>query len=206
MLLCHDLLFWGWRVDSHSIFCDVRCEHDPANGCLVTDLLRITTDQMKNLLDRCRLSLWCASCEVPGISYPRLTITYHGGRGFHERAAPCQQKCLGRVVRECGLPTSGRRLGPSLAFPFMERFCFSPADSPCFHSHSFVERQLRCQLGSSISNRVLPSQHRTERLRFRKRSFRRDLAVTRTRRWVTELHWLQAACCEGAAWLWRNGS
>jgi len=29
-------LFWGWRVDYNSIFCDVRGEHDPANGCLVT--------------------------------------------------------------------------------------------------------------------------------------------------------------------------
>jgi len=36
-------LFWGWRVDYNSIFCDVQqqLKHDPANGCLVTEPVRI---------------------------------------------------------------------------------------------------------------------------------------------------------------------
>jgi hypothetical protein len=97
-------------------------------------------------------------------------------------------------------PTNGRRLRLSLAFPSEERFLFFPADSPCFHSHSLWSGWLRCQLESSISNRVLPSQNRTESPRFRKRSFRRDLAVTRTRRWVTktELHSFRPPASETA--------
>ena len=34
--LCRNSLFWGWRVSYNSIFRDVRNQHDPANGCLVT--------------------------------------------------------------------------------------------------------------------------------------------------------------------------
>src|SRR5712691_821854 len=86
------------------------------------------------------------------------------------------------------------------------------ADSPCFHSHSVWSGfRSGASWSSSSSERVLPSQCRTERLRFQLRPFRRDLAVTRTRRWVQKPFNLKllpyAACWDaGAGRLLRSGS
>ena len=52
----------------------------------------------------------------------------------------------------------------------------------------------RCQLESFLSKPVLPSQNRTESPRFPKRSFRRDLAVTRTRRLATQQNYIVLSC------------
>src|SRR5690242_13868563 len=44
------------------------------------------------------------------------------------------------------------RWSPDVAFLFLERFFFLPAESPCFHSHSEWSYLLRCQLAFSIDN------------------------------------------------------
>ena len=102
------------------------------------------------------------------------------GRGFHEKAGRCQH-----FFSSWPLPTNGRRNSALPSSFFLGRFS-SLAESPCFHSHSRWSGLLRCQLGSSISNgcchlcaEVTPC--------FQKRSFRRDHAVTRTRRLATNL-------------------
>jgi hypothetical protein len=60
------------------------------------------------------------------------------------------------------------------------------ADSPCFHSHSLWSYLLRCQLVFSISNGCC---HLSVELNASpgEASFRRDFAVTRTRRLATKL-------------------
>src|SRR6202034_526087 len=69
---------------------------------------------------------------------------------------------------------------------------------------------LRCQLGFTILKRVLPSRYRTKSPLFPRRWFRRDLAVTRTRRFATKLHSLRLpagtppGCCATAHILLRS--
>ena len=94
--------------------------------------------------------------------------------------------------------------------------CFSlaPAESPCFHSHSRMEPAAPVPVGVLNCYRVLPSRYRTEGCLWRQRSFRRDIAVTRTRRWVVSsftsrflvFSCYAAADLTGAPALFRNGS
>lgn len=114
---------------------------------------------------------------------PGEFFTASDGRGFHERAGP-SQALSGSDLGFLSRPTSGRRAAlPSVLLssfligtaavaagrPTGGAFCLRPslssriADSPCFHPHSRWSRSLRCQLGSSIYQRVLPSQYRTGR-------------------------------------------
>jgi hypothetical protein len=67
--------------------------------------------------------------------------------------------------------------------PFLSTF-LATADSPCFHSHSCWSICSRCQLVFSISNGCC---HLGIELSLScENSFRRDLAVTRTRRFATK--------------------
>ena len=68
---------------------------------------------------------------------------------------------------------------PQRPFRFLswKGFFLPLADSPCFHSHSWWSGLLRCQLESSISERVLPSRCRTERPCFQLRPFLRSPAA-----------------------------
>lgn len=83
------------------------------------------------------------------------------------------------------LPTNGRRHS-ALPSSFLGRFFFPLAESPCFHSHSRWSCSLRCQLGSSISNGCCHLRIEVTSL-FPETLFRRDRAVTRTRRFATNL-------------------
>ena len=59
-------------------------------------------------------------------------------RGFHERAGRVNT-FLSRPVRNGRRRPTGGASGSPLSFLLKGRFLFSPADSPCFHSHSRVE-------------------------------------------------------------------
>src|SRR5580658_6416158 len=99
-----------------------------------------------------RHRIQCAPCTSNWRKYrsPSLLIRNCGwlSPDFHERAARVKRKSL------AGRPPERRPTGGATAFPplpFSEEVFFLPsADSPCFHSHSFVERLLRCQLVSFI--------------------------------------------------------
>ncbi len=81
-------MFWGWRVDYNSIFCDVPWPHDPANGYLVTNLFGATGQDQKPV-DRCPSLLPASSPEVQGIPCPLLTFADHG----------CPPQCWSRFPR-----------------------------------------------------------------------------------------------------------
>ena len=138
------------------------------------------------------------------------------GHGFHEKAAlsqvliwSCHRKGHRRptVRRQC--PSHFCLQGTILTFWSCHRSRFWPTNGrhaigQCFPPSArriallpyalLVERLAPVPVGVLNSKRVLPSRHRTECLRLGKPSFRRDLAVTRTRRWVSNFTFL---CCYG---------
>jgi hypothetical protein len=71
---------------------------------------------------------------------------------------------------------------PLVAFLFIRKVFLPTARLALLPFALLMEQALRCQLGFSISNQVLPSQNRTERPRFRNHAFCHELAVTQTRR------------------------
>src|SRR5205814_2807823 len=104
-------------------------------------------------------------------------------RGFHERATTVKYFLVQRRIKTAS-PTNGRRHSV-LPSSILRKVFAALADSPCFHSHSVWSGfRSGASWSPSSSKRVLPSQCRTERPRLQWRPFRRDFAVTRTRRWV----------------------
>src|SRR5262249_61343239 len=79
-------------------------------------------------------------------------------------------------------PTRERPSSPPSCF-FLRSVFPPPAASPCFHSHSDRSYWLPCRLGSSISKMGAAISASNSRL---SPWFHRDLAVTRTRRWVSQ--------------------
>src|SRR6266478_3970779 len=114
----------------------------------------------------------------------RVCVPLPHGRGFHERATTVKYFLVQRR-RKTASPTNGRRHSVLPSSILRKVFC-RPRRLALLPFALCVERlALRCQLESLfLVKRVLLSQYRTERLRFQWRPFRRDLAVTRTRRWV----------------------
>src|SRR6266478_1957441 len=114
----------------------------------------------------------------------RVILTAPFGRGFHERATTVKYFLVQRRIKTAS-PTNGRRHSVLPSSILRKVFC-RPRRLALLPFALCVERlALRCQLESLfLVKRVLLSQYRTERLRFQWRPFRRDLAVTRTRRWV----------------------
>jgi hypothetical protein len=149
-------------------------------------------------------------------------------RGFHEKAYPCQL-----LIWSChqygSMPTNGRRDHPSNAFllrkgflivrptvPFADQrearqACVLPKNLPSPNRPASIRtldgaRWLRCQLGSSIYNGCCHLSIELICLRCRLRSFRRALAVTRTRRFCVNQN-PQAAVPSGCpCLLFRSGS
>ena len=73
----------------------------------------------------------------------------HSGRGFHEKACLCQAiNSFGRVNLDADRRPKGGAFASSFFF-LRKVFCpsFPAAHPPGFHSHSLVERLLRCLLG-----------------------------------------------------------
>jgi len=109
------------------------------------------------------------------------------GRGFHEKADPVK-----RFFSHSFLPVlADRREAPQrprVLLLFSGSFS-ALAESPCFHSHSCWSGVLRCRLGSSISNGCCHLSIELTPL-LPETLFRRDLAVTRTRRFATKLQFV----------------
>jgi hypothetical protein len=123
---------------------------------------------------------------VGGTRPPRLSPGGGNGKGGDPNSSLPQAACF----THCNPSYSRFDLTEGAARPSR----FPPfADSPCFHSHSSgalcsgaswcPQSQIGCcHLGIELS-----------RPRFQRPPFRRDLAVTRTRRWVTNLHYFRLA-------------
>jgi hypothetical protein len=72
-------------------------------------------------------------------------------------------------------------------------FTLTTADSPCFHPHSKDSLNPWCRLAFLIFDGCCHLSAELSRPCLQKRWFRRDLAVTRTRRFATNLFY--SGCC-----------
>lgn len=97
------LLFRGRRVNYNSIFCDVRTGHDPANGCLVTDLVRLAA--MGPVFGGNGLLGFLSPGRQGNLRFP-LTNTYHGGRGSVKSIAVIAEQRPGAMQNDIYLAFS----------------------------------------------------------------------------------------------------
>src|SRR6266566_8299015 len=149
------------------------------------------------------LLLSCGALSSPTARRFIPTIALAHARGFHEKAGSCQEQ-IWSFQRYRSTPTNGRRDHPSNAFLLRKVFDrasddadrrpaggaanlrpsqnFPSPNRPASIRTLVGARGLRCQLGSSISNGCCHLSIELICIRCRLRSFRRALAVTRTRR------------------------